>query len=630
MSLHRARAAAVAALVLFATACADDIPTEATASAQDAGPSAATVSTTHETIYRNGSGMDVNNYGVVVGYTHEDGWYRALLWSPTAGLDTLPAFTPGDHNRAIASAINDRGQIVGSALSENIYVPVLWSSSRSTPVKLASLVAGRHSSAEDINRDGMIVGVSDIQPGVQRAVVWTPNGTLLDIDAGGQMSSAVAVNDSGKVVGARKVSGRMRAYVWTQAGGFTMLPIGGDSSFAADINTRGDVAGTFWVGQQRRAFVWSPRTGLNDLGTFDQMWGAAHAINDAGTVVGEYVDHYGNHVGIVWNPRIGKRTLTGDGDWGRASALAINRQGHIAGQRTGSDGWPYLTRWTMTEVNTAPSVTLTASRLTAPEGDSIAFDTRFVDAENDRVSFTWTWGDGTSTTHPPFWSSILQNRTWNDQGTFPVRVIVSDPSGARDTANVTVTITNRAPTATFVVPAYTYEGRTYPLVISNLVEGAADKRAGVQAQWDCGFGFSAWSVSTRFTCPAVADDDTVTVAVRLRDKDGAQTEYTRQLVIYNAQPVVTVAAVTSTTVAAGTNFAARGSFSDAGAQDGPWLVRYYWGDGSYSSTTVNTRGTLPAMSHAYRAAGSYPVTVYVTDKDGRNGKSAALTVTVTQ
>lgn len=632
MPLDRLRAAACAALVLFAAACADDLPTDAAATAEpvDAATSIL-VSDQVDVIAANGTAHDVNSYGVTVGSAWIGAGDRALWWSPTAGLDTLPPLNAGDP-RSVATGINDLGRIVGYAMSaENVYVPVVWSSSTATPASLGSLVAGRSSQAHDINRAGMIVGTADVATGVTRAVVWTAAGTMLSIDPGSTGSTAVAVNDSGKVAGSRKVSGRWRAYVWTQAGGFQMLPIGGDSSVAADINTRGDVAGSFWEYGQRRAFVWSPRTGLNDLGTFDESWGAAYAINDVGTVAGEKSDFYGKKTGLVWTVRSGARRLSTAGTYGWARPYAINRQGHVAGARFGNGGSSYeshMARWTVTEVNSAPSLTLLASALTLLEGDSITLDARPTDPELDWLSFAWSFGDGSTLSHPPYRGSIALRRTWADQGTYPVRVIVQDPSGLRDTASVTVTVQNRTPTATFVVPAYTYEGRTYALVISNLVDGAADKKAGVQASWDCGAGFSAWAVTTRITCPALVDDDSVIVGVRIRDKDGAFSEYEQPFVIYNAQPVVTAAAVTSTSINAGGSFTARGSFNDAGAQDGPWLVRYFWGDGKYSSTTVTARGTLPAMSHVYPAAGSYPVTVYVTDKDGRNGKSTPITVTV--
>jgi uncharacterized membrane protein len=629
MSLHRIRGATCAALTLFAAACADELPTDATAAASAEGttPGAATMSLEHVPIHPDAEGVDVNNYGVVVGQYGES-W--ALVWSPTAGVDTLPDLDPVYFNPAVATGINDLGRIVGYLTNtQQVKVPVMWSSARATPVSLGGLVAGQHAYAYDINRAGMIAGSAETAPGVRRAVVWTPEGTILNIDPAASWSTAVAVNDSGKVAGSRRVAGRSRAFVWTQAGGIVMPAIGGDSSVAADINTRGDIAGTWWQYGRKRAFVWSPRTGLNDLGAFDLSSAGASGINDAGTVVGEYADFYGARYAYAWNPRMGVRRLPpGLGPHGLVTARAINRQGHIAGGRTGGDGVFYMTRFTITEVNTAPSVTLAANRLAVLEGDSITFRATKYDAENDHVSYTFTYGDGTSTTHPPFWSDIFETRTWNDQGTYPVRVIVQDPSGLRDTATVTVTVANRAPTASLVLPGNTYEGRTFPLAISALVDGAADKRAGIQTSWDCGSGFSAFAVATRFVCPAVADDDTLNVGVRLRDKDGAMTEYRAVLIIYNAQPVVTAAAVTSTSITAGGSFTARGSFNDGGVQDGPWLVRYFWGDGTSSSTTVTTRGTLPAMSHVYRAAGSYPVTVYVTDKDGRNGKSTPLTVTV--
>src|SRR5205085_745731 len=71
-----------------------------------------------------------------------------------------------------------------------------------------------------------------------------------------------------------------------------------------------------------------------------------------------------------------------------------------------------------------------------------------------------------------------------------------------------------------------------------------------------------------------------------------------------------------------------GSFSDAGANDGPWSVDVDWGDGSpHTSFNAASQGALGSKSHTYDDNGAYTVKVTVTDKDGGSG-SAQFTANV--
>ena len=72
-----------------------------------------------------------------------------------------------------------------------------------------------------------------------------------------------------------------------------------------------------------------------------------------------------------------------------------------------------------------------------------------------------------------------------------------------------------------------------------------------------------------------------------------------------------------------------GSFNDPGGDDGPWGIEVRWVDGeSFESLgTSDTAGPLGTASHTYASAGSYTVTVRVTDKGSASGV-AAFAVTV--
>lgn len=67
------------------------------------------------------------------------------------------------------------------------------------------------------------------------------------------------------------------------------------------------------------------------------------------------------------------------------------------------------------------------------------------------------------------------------------------------------------------------------------------------------------------------------------------------------------------------------SFSDPD-NDGPWSYTIIWGDGSSSSGSLSSQGSISG-SHTYLLLGTYRITVGVTDGHGASG-SASKTLTV--
>src|SRR5205085_8976356 len=118
--------------------------------------------------------------------------------------------------------------------------------------------------------------------------------------------------------------------------------------------------------------------------------------------------------------------------------------------------------------------------------------------------------------------------------------------------------------------------------------------------------------------PTFADNGTYTVTVKVNDKDGGYDSKTFTVTVANVPPTVTPPANQSSNEGASASFTL-GSFSDPGANDGPWSVDVDWGDSSAHTTfTQNTRGSLGSQAHTYADNGTYTVTVKVTDKD--NGR----------
>jgi murein DD-endopeptidase MepM/ murein hydrolase activator NlpD len=96
--------------------------------------------------------------------------------------------------------------------------------------------------------------------------------------------------------------------------------------------------------------------------------------------------------------------------------------------------------------------------------------------------------------------------------------------------------------------------------------------------------------------------------------DAAETTVT----VHNVAPTVNLGADQSLT--SGEAFDFEGSFTDPGVVDAPWSFTIEWGDGGAASEGSTNSQAIPiAESHEYCAAGTYTVSLSVTDKDGGVG-----------
>jgi DNA/RNA endonuclease G (NUC1) len=93
---------------------------------------------------------------------------------------------------------------------------------------------------------------------------------------------------------------------------------------------------------------------------------------------------------------------------------------------------------------------------TASEGAAIPMSAAAsTDPDNDALTFAWTFGDGGVAT------GATVSHTYAQNGTYSVRVIVTDTRGLADTATTTATVANVAPTLPAATGATIYPGDTY-------------------------------------------------------------------------------------------------------------------------------------------------------------------------
>lgn len=175
-------------------------------------------------------------------------------------------------------------------------------------------------------------------------------------------------------------------------------------------------------------------------------------------------------------------------------------------------------------INEGAVVTLTA-RVT--DGNSPADTTALMS-----LAYRWEFSaSDTSTDHNP-------GRRYTDNGTYPVKVRVTDRGGASSSeAEAYVQVNNLPPRATFMVPAGTTlpPGSSFTLFGRSITDPGADDRETLQISFDCGngFGYFGWTsdLNSAVRCVVRLGTTAITVRMRVRDKDGAIAEYRRNYTI---------------------------------------------------------------------------------------------------
>src|SRR5919198_5006508 len=278
--------------------------------------------------------------------------------------------------------------------------------------------------------------------------------------------------------------------------------------------------------------------------------------------------------------------------------------------------------------NVAPTVTAPADQ-NANEGTLTSFSLgSFSDPGlNDAP---WTvyvqWGDGQSDSYSQGTQGgvAAESHTYVDNGTYTVSVNVQDKDGGNNTLTFKITVANLAPVVAGQFDQSSNEGQNASFDLGSFTDrGKADSPWKVHVDWGDG---SSSDLADRTAQGALdnashtyADNGSYTATVRVTDKDGDSGNGQFQVTVANLAPQVTGAADQNATEGTSTSFSL-GSFSDLGANDGPWSADVNWGDGSAHTTfSSSSQGSLGSQSHTYADNGSYTVSVTVTDKDGGSG-----------
>jgi YD repeat-containing protein len=255
-------------------------------------------------------------------------------------------------------------------------------------------------------------------------------------------------------------------------------------------------------------------------------------------------------------------------------------------------------------------------------GASVAFDAS-ASSDPDGTIAKYEWDlDGNGTYETNGFTKATTSAAYATPGNRTIGLRVTDNNGATATSSVTLTVQNRAPTASFTATPN-------PALVNATVSfnGSASKDPDgtiAKYEWDLD-GNGTYETSTGATATTTKTYATVgtrTIGLRVTDHSGATATTTQTVAIQNSPPTASFTASPNPVTAEATV-----TFNGSGSTDsGGSVTKYEWdldGNGTYETST----GATATTTRSYPTATTVTVGLRVTDNEGATGTTTrSLTV----
>ncbi len=338
--------------------------------------------------------------------------------------------------------------------------------------------------------------------------------------------------------------------------------------------------------------------------------GLTCSVNSSGTAD----PNTGDTIAYSWNWGDGTAVSTG----AAPAAHTYAASGSYVITLTTTDGWGKFASIargvTLSEPagNQAPTPVFTSSCVSYTTCTFNSSGT--VDPEGDAIRYSWNFGDtGTSTSANP-------SRTYAAPGTYTVTLTATDVWGKFTTVTHDVTMTepagNTGPTAVF---AATCTVLTCTMNSTGTVDPEGHTIKAYSWNWGDGTALGTGASASH----AYALPGTYTITLTVTDswnRSGTPVSHT----VTMTEPGGNTGPTATFTVTCTTNTTCTTNSTGTADPEGNTPLRYVWnwGDG-----TPDTAGTSSNPTHVYNVAGSYTVTLTVSDSWGRAGTPVTHTAT---
>jgi len=286
-------------------------------------------------------------------------------------------------------------------------------------------------------------------------------------------------------------------------------------------------------------------------------------------------------------------------------------------------------------VNHPPGVPSTpAGPQQSTPGTVCSFRTSSRDPDDDRVSYAFDWGDGTTSISETVSSagSVALNHSWNQSGVYAVRAMATDDRGLASGWSEALSIRINAPPGS---PSRPLGPDTCPPGASCLFSTYAVDPDGDQVLYIFDWGDQSLS-KTNWTQSGEAGSlshrwsraGTYRIRAMAEDSRGGSSSWSEFAAItVNSPPGRPPAPSGPTFAFTGSTCSFAASASDP---DGDRVSYVFdWGDKTHSGTGYVESGALVSLDHAWKRAGRYTITVSAVDSKGSSSpQSEPLIVTV--